>query len=118
MPIALRVLVSGQSAYPPTKPIIVNSSTPTKLSTEKFDGEISVWVKDFAGDKAGGDGSEYFGKRSTMTYGIVVRGKFLDDPTADEVVFGNVFERPIRDSLPWGTSVAVKFMKWVTALAR
>lgn len=46
-----------------------------------------------------------------MTYGIVVRGTFLDGPTADEVVFGNVFERPIRDSLPWGTSVAVKFMQ-------
>jgi hypothetical protein len=111
MPIALRVLVSGSSAYPPTKPIIVNSSTPTKITTSTFDGEISVWIKDYAGDKSGGDGSAYFFKRSSMTYGIVVRGKYLDDPTADDVVFGNVFERPIRDSLPWGTSVAVKFMK-------
>lgn len=37
-------------------------------------------------------------------------GKFLEDLTADEVVFGNTFERPIKDSLPWGTSVATKFM--------
>lgn len=48
-----------------------------------------------------------------MSYAIVVRGRFLDEPMGDEVVFGNVFEKPIRDSLPWGTSVAVKFMKWV-----
>ena len=37
-------------------------------------------------------------------------GKFLEDLTADEVVCGNTFERPIKDSLPWGTSVATKFM--------
>mgnify|MGYP002718908308 CR=1 FL=1 len=111
MPVSLRVLVSTDSAYPPTTPISVNSSSPTRISTGKFEGEISVWVKDFHGEGAGGDGSEYFDKRSGMTYGIVVRGKFLDAPTADEVVFGNVFERPIRDSLPWGTAVAVKFMK-------
>ena len=111
MPIALRVLVSGPSAYPPAKPIVVNSSTPTKIKTDTFDGDISVWIKDFAGEGSGGDGAEYFAERSTMTYGIVVRGKYLDDPTADEVVFGNVFERPIKDSLPWGTSVAVKFMR-------
>ena len=46
----------------------------------------------------------------------VVTGKYLDDPNADEVIFGNVFEGPIRDSLPWGTSVAVKFMKYVSCL--
>ena len=109
----LRVLVSTDSAYPPNKPISVNSTTPTPISTPNFNGEISVYIKDFSGDNDGGDGSAYFSKRSSMTYGIVVRGKFLDDPTADDVVFGNVFERPIKDSLPWGTSVAVKFMKWV-----
>jgi hypothetical protein len=31
----------------------------------------------------------------------------------DDLVFGNVFERPIRDSLPWGTSIATKFMYFV-----
>jgi hypothetical protein len=110
---SLRVLVSTSSAYPPTVPISVNSPTPTPIDTGSFSGEISVWVKDFHGDNVGGDGSPYFGKRSTMTYAIVVRGKFLDDVTADEVVFGNVFEKPIRDSLPWGTAVALKFMKYV-----
>ena len=107
----LRVLVSGDKAYPPKKVISVNSSTPTPLKTENFDGTISVWVKDFHGEGAGGDGQAYFGKRTSMTYGIVVRGRFLDGPNADEVVFGNVFEKPIRDSLPWGTSVATKFMR-------
>lgn len=108
---SLRVLVSTDSAYPPKTPISVNSTTPTRVSTSTFDGEISIWVKDFHGEGNGGDGGAYFAKRSTMTYAIVVRGRFLDGPNGDEVVFGNVFEKPIRDSLPWGTAVAVKFMK-------
>lgn len=37
-------------------------------------------------------------------------GRYLDNPDGNDVLFGNVFERPIRDSLPWGTSIATKFM--------
>lgn len=33
----------------------------------------------------------------------------MKDVSADDVVFGNVFDQPIRDQLPWGTSIAVKF---------
>jgi hypothetical protein len=35
-------------------------------------------------------------------------GRFTEQVSADELMFGNVFEKPIRDSLPWGTSVAQK----------
>lgn len=31
----------------------------------------------------------------------------------DDLVFGNVFERPIRKSLPWGTGIATKFMYFI-----
>ncbi|KIR26386.1 hypothetical protein I309_04725 [Cryptococcus deuterogattii LA55] len=108
----LRVLVSSSSAYPPTAPITVNSSTPTPISTPGFEGNVWVFVKDYAGDHKEGDGKEYFEEdgRGGMTYGIVVKGNFLEDLTADEVVFGNTFERSIKDSLPWGTSVATKFI--------
>lgn len=37
-------------------------------------------------------------------------GKFLEDFIVDEVVFGNIFERLIKDSLLWGISVVIKFM--------
>ena len=37
-------------------------------------------------------------------------GKFLEDVDADQVLWGNVFEHPIRDNLPWGTAIATKFM--------
>ena len=70
----LQVLVSGSSAYPPNKPLSVNAVQPTPIKTPDFEGEINVWVKDFDGKGKGGEGEEYFGKRETMTYAIVVRG--------------------------------------------
>jgi hypothetical protein len=39
-----------------------------------------------------------------------MKGKFLEDVDADQVLWGNVFEHPIRDNLPWGTAIATKFM--------
>lgn len=105
----LRVLISTGQAYPPSTICHVNGE-PVSVKNDKFEGKIAVYVKHFEGEGKAGDGDQYFGKRQDMTYGIVVRGHFLDSPTADEVVFGNVFEQPIRDSLPWGTAIATKFM--------
>ncbi|ORY22827.1 hypothetical protein BCR39DRAFT_487597 [Naematelia encephala] len=111
----LRVLVSSATAYPPSSPITVNSTSPTPIKTDHFDGEISVYIKDYNGDHQGGDGSVYFSSkgRESMTYGIVVRGHFLEEINADDVVFGNVFEKSVKDHLPWGTSIATKFMYFV-----
>ncbi|ODN97946.1 hypothetical protein I350_07583 [Cryptococcus amylolentus CBS 6273] len=113
----LRVLVSTPDSpgYPPTTPIPVNSPSPSPLSTPGFEGHIWVFVKDYSGAHLAGDGAEYFAEegREGMTYGIVVKGRFREEVGGDEVVFGNVFEKPIRDSLPWGTSVATKFMYFI-----
>ncbi|KAL1411353.1 hypothetical protein Q8F55_002304 [Vanrija albida] len=110
----LRVLISSNgAAYPPTAVCAVNAATPTAVRTAAFEGEISVFVKGFAGEGGAGDGAAYFGERGDMTYGIVVRGRYLDNPTGDDILFGNVFEHPVRDSLPWGTSIATKFMYFV-----
>ena len=37
------------------------------------------------------------------------RGRFLKPVSADDVLFGNTFDRPLK--LPWGTTAALKFMK-------
>lgn len=73
----LRVLISNDKAYPPTALCPVNSPTPTKIKTDKFEGEVSVFVRGFTGEGAAGDGHEYFDTpgRGDMTYGIVVRGE-------------------------------------------
>ncbi len=38
-------------------------------------------------------------------------GRFLKEYSADELLFGNVFDRSLK--LPWGFSAALKFMKYV-----
>lgn len=68
-------MISTSEAYPPTTECTVNSPTPTPIKTSLFEGDVSVWIKDFVGEKKGGEGGEYFGKRVGMTYGIVVRGR-------------------------------------------
>lgn len=39
-------------------------------------------------------------------------GRFLQPHSADDVLFGNIFERPL--TLPWGSSAAFQFMKCVS----
>nr|XP_031859460.1 uncharacterized protein CI109_005106 [Kwoniella shandongensis]KAA5526532.1 hypothetical protein CI109_005106 [Kwoniella shandongensis] len=112
----LRVLIPSKSGkgYPPLTPCPVNSTEPTPLETDSFKGNIWVFVKGYSGDEKRGEGEGYFGKeRGGMTYGIVVKGRFLRDVGGDDVLFGNVFENPIRDHLPWGTSIATKFMYFI-----
>lgn len=78
MPPSLKILhPTGDPPYPPTEPVRVNSTEPVQIRTSGFDGEISVWVKDYHGLKKKGDGMEYFSEkgREGMTYGIVVRGE-------------------------------------------
>jgi Protein of unknown function (DUF1769) len=36
-------------------------------------------------------------------------GRFLRPISADDVLFGNTFDRPLK--LPWGSSAALKFMQ-------
>ncbi|GMK53912.1 hypothetical protein CspeluHIS016_0104980 [Cutaneotrichosporon spelunceum] len=118
----LRVLVSTGTAYPPNTPCTVNGP-PVRVKTETFDGEISVFIKDCDGGGGGGgdggapcngaQGAAFFKTRPELTYAIVVRGRYLDGVGGDDLVFGNVFERPIRGSLPWAATVATKFMRFV-----
>jgi hypothetical protein len=39
-------------------------------------------------------------------------GRFLRPTSADDVIFGNTFDRPLK--LPWGSSAALKFMQYVS----
>ncbi|WWC88982.1 uncharacterized protein L201_003897 [Kwoniella dendrophila CBS 6074] len=108
---------SGPEGYPPNKPVQVNSNQPTKFETKGFSGKLWIFIKGYNGDLKQGDGNEYFGVkgREGMSYGIIVKGKFKNkSPTnSDKIVFGNVFEKSIKDNLPWGTSIATRFMYFI-----
>jgi len=42
---------------------------------------------------------------------LACTGRFLRPISADDVLFGNTFDRPLK--LPWGSSAALKFMQYV-----
>ncbi|BEJ14895.1 hypothetical protein CspHIS471_0406620 [Cutaneotrichosporon sp. HIS471] len=108
----LRVLISTSTAYPPSTQCVVNGP-PARVRTEHFEGEISVFIKGLESDGDEDEGEAFFSSRPELTYALVVRGRYLDNVGGDDLVFGNVFERPIRDSLPWGTSIATRFMHFI-----
>ena len=46
---------------------------------------------------------------SYLTDIIRTLGRFLKNYLADDILFGNTFDRPLK--LPWGTSAALRFMQ-------
>ncbi len=40
-------------------------------------------------------------------------GRFLTPISAEDLEFGNVFEKEIASKLPWGSSIAMKFIRSV-----
>lgn len=73
----LKVLLPKEgTVYPPTEPVPVNSTTPNHIKNEHFEGDISLWIKDYNGLKDGGESAEFFDKpgRQNMTYALVVKG--------------------------------------------
>ncbi|KDQ13405.1 hypothetical protein BOTBODRAFT_33710 [Botryobasidium botryosum FD-172 SS1] len=94
-------------------PITVNSDDWFPVTSERFDGRISVHLKGYVDDKGNAPQSEYFNisERKGVTWSIQVQGRFLQPMSADDVLFGNTFDRPLK--LPWGSSAAIKFMEYM-----
>ncbi|KAI9465756.1 DUF1769-domain-containing protein [Lactarius psammicola] len=94
-------------------PISVNSNVPHAVTSDAFEGRILAYIKDFT-DKDGSIlQSEYFDRedRKGITWSIQVQGRFLRPISADDVLFGNTFDRPLK--LPWGSGAALKFMHFI-----
>ncbi|KAJ6593594.1 hypothetical protein B0H19DRAFT_1205104 [Mycena capillaripes] len=95
---------------------LVNTNTPHRIVTEAWEGEIIVFIKGFNETDPSHttpEAAEYFGRedRSGVTWSIQVQGRFLLPRSSDDILFGNIFERPLK--LPWGTGAALKFMKYI-----
>ncbi len=55
-------------------PILANSGRPTRITSDAFDGEVAVYIKGFADMEGRVGDSEYFEKRSGVTWSIQVQG--------------------------------------------
>ncbi|KAI9509058.1 DUF1769-domain-containing protein [Russula earlei] len=94
-------------------PISVNSDLPQNIVSDAFEGQIAAYIKGFPDEQGNALQSEYFNRedRKGVTWSIQVQGRFLRPISADDVLFGNTFDRPLK--LPWGSGAALKFMHFV-----
>ena len=129
----LRVLAgpSADSLVPISN--LVNTNNPHTISSEHFEGQVVVNIKGFADSTGKIIDSEYFHRpeRNGITWSLQVQGssnvccvhersmlkgffegRFLEHYLADDILFGNTFDRPLH--LPWGSGAALKFMKYVS----
>lgn len=89
-----------------------NSDQSVSIKSDAFEGEIAVYIKDFADEYGKVRHSEYFDvpERQRITWSLQMQGRFLNTYSSDDILFGNVFDRPFQ--LPWGFGAAVKFMQF------
>jgi hypothetical protein len=95
---------------------------PLTIDSDVFQGRATVRIQGFTGVRPSAEGGEgndedaaglethYFehGHAKGCTWSVQVQGRFKKTVCVDDVEYGNQFERPIKDKLPWGTSVALR----------
>ncbi|RHZ72823.1 hypothetical protein Glove_238g9 [Diversispora epigaea] len=114
----LKLLVSVGPSYDLSthSVILVNDdANPLFIDTPYFSGRICVRVKDFKGiippGKTRISSSPYF-EGNKEQYSIQVQGRFKGEKwTADNIIFGNDFDRKIN--LPSISRLGLKVMKWI-----
>ena len=58
-------------------PIHANSGKPVRVSSDAFEGQVAVYIKGFADEEGRVTDSEYFKKRSGVTWSIQMQGVCL-----------------------------------------
>ncbi|KAL4079548.1 hypothetical protein J3A83DRAFT_4210548 [Scleroderma citrinum] len=91
----------------------VNTSRAYPIHSDRFEGKVAIYIKGFINTQDQPLRSEYFERpdRKGITWSIQVQGRFLHPHSTNDILFGNTFDRPLK--LPWGSSAALKFMKFV-----
>ena len=99
-------------------PVAVNvDSKPLHISNDEFEGDLTVRIRGFEaapGETAPSEPeSGYFERHTSVTWSIAVAGRVKRPINADDLRFGNSFDRPIRDHLPYGTAIALKAFRLI-----
>ncbi|KAK9237798.1 hypothetical protein V1525DRAFT_450210 [Lipomyces kononenkoae] len=113
-----KLQVSAAPSYDPAvkQTVYVNTDTPTVVVSPSSESSIVVRIQNFSGLPDGSPKTNaYFGHRDHMRdlYSISFMIKFKEDTSFDDVLFGNDFDRPIRDNLPYGFGIAYKIFHYM-----
>lgn len=111
--------VTGGHSYDPSAHTLVevNSSKPLHISSPHIDASVHVRIQNYRGlPKGSPSTSPYFShakhKWDLYSIGFTFRLKDEGGLKGDQVVFGNDFDKPIRDRLPPGFGTALRIAKW------
>lgn len=110
---------AGPSIEALTTVAVNHDERPIEINTDLFQGRIAVRIKNFTGSDPHGvehrNDSAYFSANhgKNQSWSIQIQGRFKSAVNADDLVFGNEFDQPIKDHLPYGTSVALQFVKLI-----
>ena len=116
------------------KEIHANTGEGVDVSSSAFEGKVAVYIKDFADPSGKVSDSAYFQRegRKDVTWSIQFQGeyaslavaraetdvrrwslngagRFLQTHSANDILFGNVFDHPLP--IPWGFSTILGFMQ-------
>ncbi|QSZ29764.1 hypothetical protein DSL72_004281 [Monilinia vaccinii-corymbosi] len=112
--------VTAGSGYDISKHQIVpvNQAKCVKIENELCEVDLNVRIQDYRGlPRSSPTTSPYFDlpphDRNQDQYSIGFRFKPKRDISAEDLVFGNDFDHPIRDRLPPGFNAAFRFVKWM-----
>ncbi|TCD67433.1 hypothetical protein EIP91_012405 [Steccherinum ochraceum] len=107
----LRIL-AGPTFHDLTE-IRANADEGFTVSTDAFEGQIAIYLKGFADKDGKVVESPYFEQeeRTGITWSVQFQGRFLKPISANDVLFGNVFDRSLP--LPWGFSAVTSFMQYL-----
>lgn len=110
---------AGASADALQTVAVNHDDAPTIIDSPLFHGRIAVRIKNFTGSDPDGvehrKDTPYFSANhgKNQSWSMQIQGRFKSTVNADDLVFGNEFDKPIKDHLPYGTGVALQFVKLV-----
>ncbi|KAF8741713.1 hypothetical protein RHS02_03822, partial [Rhizoctonia solani] len=94
------------------KEISYNDGSAHVIQSQLFDGVVSVHIKGDFGD-TNSSKSTYFNdeSRARHTWSIALQGRFLKAINGNDILFGNIFDRPL--TLPWGFGAAINLAQYI-----
>lgn len=114
-----QINVFGETDYKgPEVPVDVNSNKSLKLETENFTTYLQVRIRNYANENVEPDHHEaalaYFNAEHHQNDSLSVQFlvTFKKDVSGNQLQWGNDWDNPIRDILPWGFSAAFSAFKY------
>ncbi|KWU43016.1 DUF1769-domain-containing protein, partial [Rhodotorula sp. JG-1b] len=113
---APRIICRAGPSLDALSPVDVNR-TPIHIDGPHFEGDVAVRLKDYRGPRSEEGKFVRQPEQAFMgegdTWSISFQGRWKDEVNADDVLFGNVWQKPIKSYLPYGTSAALRFMRYI-----